>query len=387
VRFHEPAWGVLPLAAGALNFVTAAWVAVVFTQMLIIQPMLEDVVAHLPAGFEPEVRGVSFRRRAVAPLMVVFCFGMGLTAAFANLVGDGIWRFTLVACVSLPVVAIAYLMFLMISRSVLDPVSAVIDAADRVRRGDLATPVPVLSADELGTLAHRFNEMLNGLRERERLREDLLGRTEELRASRQRIVNAADAERRRMERDLHDGAQQRLVLLRLKLSMLERFMDTDADKAKAMRRELTEEIDCALVELRDLAHGIYPTALETEGLPAALRDALPRSALPVDLDAGEIGRYPAEIEAAVYFCCLEALQNAAKHAGQHARAAIHLEQQNGVLRFEVTDDGAGFDPGRASASAGIQNMADRIGALGGELHVDSTPGHGTKIAGTIPLET
>jgi signal transduction histidine kinase len=120
-------------------------------------------------------------------------------------------------------------------------------------------------------------------------------------------------------------------------------------------------------------------------LPAALKEAARRSALTAEVNCQALTRYPSRLEAAVYFCCLEALQNAAKHAGQRARATISLADQDGVLRFAVADDGAGFDIPSATASAGLQNMADRIGALGGELRVDSTPGRGTTVSGLVAL--
>jgi signal transduction histidine kinase len=135
--------------------------------------------------------------------------------------------------------------------------------------------------------------------------------------------------------------------------------------------------------LRDLAHGIYPPALESDGLRGALNEAARRAAAPVAVASEHVGRYRPELEAAVYFCCLEALQNAAKHAGERAQVRVWVREEGGELRFEVADDGAGFDAVAAAASYGLQNMRDRIGALGGELRVESSPRAGTVVAGRI----
>jgi signal transduction histidine kinase len=240
-----------------------------------------------------------------------------------------------------------------------------------------------------------FNEMVAGLRDREALRDhnarlvvDLQRQARELQSSRARIVAASDAARRQVERDLHDGAQQGLLLLRLKLEMAALENGAVSPAAAATFDALRSELDRALADLRDLAHGIYPTILEFDGVPAALREAARRAPVPtrVDCTAGT-GRYPTELEAAVYFCCVEALQNTAKHAGRGARAQITLAERDDVLHFEVSDDGRGFASYAASPTAGLQNMADRIGALGGILTIHSTPGNGTKIVATVSLIT
>jgi len=138
-------------------------------------------------------------------------------------------------------------------------------------------------------------------------------------------------------------------------------------------------------ELRELAHGIYPPLLMDQGLTAALRAAAGRSPLDVEIvDAGDSARYPADVEAAVYFCCLEALQNAAKYAGE-AHVTVHVREDEGKLVFDVADDGAGFDPSGRSSGAGFTNMNDRLGAIGGTLRVDAAPGEGTRVSGAIPL--
>jgi signal transduction histidine kinase len=215
--------------------------------------------------------------------------------------------------------------------------------------------------------------------------DELRRKAEELQASRARIVVAADAERRRIERDLHDGAQQRLVALAVKLRLARRLVDGDLDQARGMLDELREEVRDAVEELRSLAHGIYPPLLLDQGLAAALGSAAQRATIPTRVETGQVGRYPADLEAAAYFCCLEALQNAMKHAGPEATAVIRAWEEDGALRFTVTDDGAGFDPATNAGGTGFVNMADRLGAIGGTLRVESTPGGGTSVLGTLPL--
>jgi signal transduction histidine kinase len=205
----------------------------------------------------------------------------------------------------------------------------------------------------------------------------------ELRASRARIVAAADSERRRIERNLHDGAQQRLTALAIKLRLVSELAGQDGALATNLA-ELSGEVKDAARELRDLAHGIYPPLLAEQGLPAALAAAASRSTLPTTVDAAPLGRYPAEIEATVYFCCLEAIQNASRHAGEGATLTLRLRENAGTLTFDVVDDGRGFDARSRGLGAGFRNMADRLGALGGSLQVESAPQRGTTVSGTIP---
>ena len=209
---------------------------------------------------------------------------------------------------------------------------------------------------------------------------------DELRASRVRIVEAGDAQRRRIERDLHDGAQQHLVALAVNVRLARQLADRDPEQAKVMLDDLGSELQEAVQELRSLAHGIYPPLLAERGLPDALSAAANRAALPTSVNAEAVGRYSQLLEAAVYFCCLEALQNAGKHAGEGSEATVTLRQEEGALLFEVADDGAGFDPASgAGRGHGFVNMADRVGAIGGTLTVDSSPGAGTRISARIPL--
>ena len=171
----------------------------------------------------------------------------------------------------------------------------------------------------------------------------------------------------------------------MKLGLVERVVRTDTTAAESMVAEAKVEANDALENLRDLARGIYPPLLADQGLAAALRSQARKAAVPVEVEPDGIGRYPAETEAAVYFSCLEALQNVAKYA-EASSATVRLSQSNGSLTFEVADDGRGFDPGAAERGSGLQGMADRLAALGGTLTVRSAPGEGTTIAGVLPVE-
>ena len=209
------------------------------------------------------------------------------------------------------------------------------------------------------------------------------GLIEDLRASRQRLVTAQDEARRRLERNIHDGAQQDLVALAIKAQLAATAVREDPPQAGQILDEIKANAADALENLRDLARGIYPPLLADLGLPAALNAQASRSAVPVKVEADGIGRLPQETEAAVYFCCLEALQNTAKYA--HAtQAHICLQAQNGSLCFSVSDDGTGYDARHTPMGSGLRNMADRLAALGGQLEVRSAPGQGTTITGQLP---
>jgi signal transduction histidine kinase len=207
---------------------------------------------------------------------------------------------------------------------------------------------------------------------------------EELRASRQRIVAAQDERARALERNIHDGAQQQLVALAVKLRLAGTLAEKDPPKTAAMLEQLRAEAQDALENLRDLARGIYPPLLADQGLAAALGAQARKSPVPVSVDADGVGRYPQDVEAAVYFCVLEALQNIAKYSGA-STATLRLSASNGDLRFEATDDGAGFDAATTRYGTGLQGMADRLDAVGGSLVVRSSPGAGTSVVGRVPV--
>ena len=212
---------------------------------------------------------------------------------------------------------------------------------------------------------------------------ELRATIEDLRASRRRLVEAQDAERRKIERNLHDGAQQQLIALTIHLALLEESAD-DPAVVRELAPAVKDGVRAALDDLRDLARGIYPPVLADQGLVPALQAQARKVALPVEIDADGIGRYPQDAEAAVYFCTLEALQNITKYANA-SRATVGLSCSDGSLQFTVTDDGTGFDTATTRHGTGLQGMADRLAALGGALHVRSRPGEGTTLSGELPV--
>jgi signal transduction histidine kinase len=213
---------------------------------------------------------------------------------------------------------------------------------------------------------------------------ELLARLDDLQASRQRLVSAQDEERRRLERDLHDGAQQHLVGLKVKLHLASR--QAGETPLKQTLVSLQADADEAIEALRALAHGIYPPLLAELGLVGAIEAHARKAPIEVAIESAGIVRYSEATEAALYFCCLEALQNVTKYAGA-SRAVVRLAQSDGRLTLAVSDDGAGFDPAAAAIGAGLQNMSDRVEALGGVLRIVSAPGKGTTVTASLPLPT
>jgi signal transduction histidine kinase len=209
--------------------------------------------------------------------------------------------------------------------------------------------------------------------------------TGELEESRKRIARAADVERSRIERDLHDGAQQRLIGLRIKLTLAEELARADPVAGFAAVHDLGTELDLTLEELRSLAHGVYPSLLSDRGLVDALRGAMSELSLPVHMVTRGVRRQAPEIETAVYFTCLEAVQNVIKHGHGATGLWVSLSQDR-VLDFEVRDDGAGFEPPAGAFNGGLRNMRDRVEAVGGVLSIVSSPGHGASIRGSVPLQ-
>jgi signal transduction histidine kinase len=206
---------------------------------------------------------------------------------------------------------------------------------------------------------------------------------EDLRASRQRIVTAADQARRALERDLHDGAQQQLVALKISLGLARQAMAAASGDSEELLAQTERQADEALKDLRELAHGIYPPMLADHGLRAALEAQARKAAVAVTIETPGISRYPQDVEAAVYFCVLESLQNVAKYA-QAPTARVTLCQDSQHLTFTVADDGKGFDPATTPIGTGLQGITDRLAAVGGSIGVVSAPGHGTRITGQVP---
>jgi signal transduction histidine kinase len=204
----------------------------------------------------------------------------------------------------------------------------------------------------------------------------------EARDSRLRILAAGQDERRRIERDIHDGTQQRLVALRIHLSLASEQLD--GPDQRALVEQLGSEVDDAIDDLRRVASGVYPTLLTDHGVVVALRSVSRHTAIPVSIEARGLRRYPEPVELALYYSCLEGLQNAAKHAGPAATATVQLSEDDGTVRFNIEDDGVGFDLQSVERGAGLANIADRIAAVGGAVHIDSAIGAGTRVGGQIP---
>jgi PAS domain S-box-containing protein len=205
---------------------------------------------------------------------------------------------------------------------------------------------------------------------------------EDLRGSRARIVEAGGRERLRLERDLHDGAQNRLVAIQIKLGLARDQVGTGAVATRL--DEIIEDAEAAIDELRALGHGIYPNVLRTDGLGQALRSLARAAPVQLHVVADEVGRYAPTVEEAVFFCVREAIQNATKHAGADAHVALAIKRRDEGFEFEVADDGPGFDPREQSSAFGLASMRDRIAAIGGELEIRSAPGQGAHIRGIVP---
>ncbi|MEX0873591.1 MAG: histidine kinase [Actinomycetota bacterium] len=371
---NEGIRGTLSSLLGSTFLASGGMVLAYFLIELVVRPVVFDAASRLPRDFRPQARAIPFGAKVFGSLLGAswFACGLGLWIGsgdepLAELLAPGL----LVAGVTFVGVL---LMTLLITRALKRPMDDLIRMSRQAGTGDFRARAPVASADEQGELTASFNQMVGDL-----------GRVNDaLNVSRARIVAASDEARRKVERDLHDGAQQHLVLAQLKLGLLEREISDD-ERARKIANDLRGELERGLQELRELARGIYPATLESEGLPGALSEVAERSPMDMTTDFDSAGRYTRELETAVYFCCLEAIQNATKHAGDGAQATIRLRSEGGALRFELVDDGVGFDASSTSPDGGIQHMADRLGAVGGELKVRSAPGEGTTVSGSVPI--
>jgi signal transduction histidine kinase len=357
------------------------------------RPIVREIAAVLPNDDESPRGVMTLSVKALALIPAINFF----SAVVVGLVGKDdlapdLYLGHIVLLALAMSLTLSFGLTLLFRNSVLRRIEDLAGAMRSVDRGELDVYVAPLAGDELDDMGASFNDMVARLRDRESLREhnarlvvDLTQQAAELRDSRARLVKASDTARRQVERDLHDGAQQRLLVLGLKLAMARRNVQDDPLVTATQLDDLQHELDCAVRELRELAHGIYPAVLENEGLSVALDDAIQRAAITSELRCDTTTRYPSEIEAAVYFCCLEALQNAAKHAGPDATVNLTLTDHDDQLTVHLRDNGHGFDTSAAAPGSGLQNMTDRLGALGGTLSITSATGQGTSITGTIPL--
>ena len=243
--------------------------------------------------------------------------------------------------------------------------------------------------DRLGRESYRRHRIIAAQREQladlnGTLEARVAEQLEEIQRSRQRLVAAQDTERRRLERDLHDGAQQQVVALKLRLALAASIAEEHSTELAQSLKDLGKEAGDAVEALRNLAHGIYPPLLASSGLIPALRQQAGRLPLDIDVRPEELPRFGPEVEAAVYFCCLEALQNVAKHANA-GHVVVELAVDGGkLLEFRIEDDGVGFDTATTGPGHGLTNLSDRVAALGGTLDIDSRPGEGTTVRGRVP---
>lgn len=355
----------------------------VFLSNVILRPVLRDLSRALD-GPPPAATGIPLTKRLlyVVPGLSIATATLGATVSLTpgEDLGAVLSRMLVAAVVSALVAIPVTMLF---AKSVRDPIADLLEGTKRIKGADYSRPVPELSTDELGQLARSFNEAMEGLTERQRLARENISLLDEVRASRARIVAASDASRRRVERNLHDGAQQRLVALALDLRLHEEnARSMSADEVKSAFNQATQDVKEALAELRELARGLHPSVLTTDGLSYALDQLAGRAKLPVTVSA-TTERFQPEIESAAYFVAAEALANVAKYA--HAsQARVIARVADDRLVVEVADDGVGG--ATLGSGTGLAGLADRVAALDGKLRIDSPAGQGTTVTAQIPVD-
>jgi signal transduction histidine kinase len=311
-------------------------------------------------------------------LLIAFTW-IGLTDRQSGLAASALRITAVLAAV------VGLIVFVVAGRTITGPLERLQQAMRDVATGDLSVHVEVDEAGEIGHVQAGFNNMLSGLAalesDNERLQAELRDQLDEVRASRTRIVEAADAERARIERNLHDGAQQRLLALSFALRGIERKVADNPGLEGDVRVALSQ-LDTAMSELRELARGIHPAILDDEGLGPALGSLAERATVPTTVNAPLNGRLPAAVEVTAFFVVAESLANVAKYADA-SQATVEAIMDGVMLRVEVADDGrGGADPRNGS---GLRGLADRVAALGGELTIESPHRGGTRVHASIPV--
>ena len=391
------------LAAGSVAFILVVWKTVVPSRWLLLLALMVLMSAGIML-----VGLVPLRRGRVEPAVACLAVANWSISVAATAIATFAWPILLFAALLPAVVSVPYVSrralhrYLGVSLAVACSVAAlgvlqdvtgfsgetpgwVIDAVTITFVPAMAGLLVMLSLANRAHLQRLLDAALQANLELHRSEESLAAAVDELRASRARVVAATDEERRRIARDLHDGSQQRLAALGLNLSVVRELLKRSPDEAAEALTRLRSSVTEAQADLRALVHGIYPPALTEHGVVMALGSAASYGPNVVRLVADDVGRHPPDVEAAVYFCCTEALQNAAKHAGAEATVQVTIAaDEPGWLRFEVEDDGRGFDPATVQGGGGFVSMGDRVGALGGELQVTSGPGNGTLVRGAVP---
>ena len=375
-----PSLGVL-LALGGLGAMLLVSISSWAWYRLVMMPMLRDISERVGA----RVPGYSGPGLSTALLIAIpgLAYGVGVGAVIVaapshTASSTVIERFSVGFGLALPLLLpIA----LLLAHASVQPLGALIDASKRIEAADYTTHVPVLPGREFDALGETLNAAMDGLAERQRLTADNDALLEEVQASRARIVAAGDAERRRIERNIHDGAQQRLVALALELRMLEDEAAASSEpRLKELAHDAITNLKAALDELRELARGLHPAVLATDGIRPALEQVAARSSIPVHLDVSA-ERFAPVIESTAYFVACEALANVAKHA-RATSASVVISVHSGVLRLSVADDGVGgADMSRGSGLAGL---ADRLAAMSGTLLITSRS-TGTTLIAELPI--
>ena len=391
------------LTVGSVAFILVVWKTVVPSRWLLLLGLMV-----LVSGGVMLLGLVPLRRGRVEPAVACLAVANWSIAVAATAIATFAWPVLVFAALIPAVVSVPYVSrrslhrYLGVSLAVSCAVAAlgvlqdvtgfaadtpawVIDAVTITFVPAMAGLVVMLSLASRAHLQGLLDAALGANLELHRSEESLAAAVDDLRASRARVVAATDEERRRIARDLHDGSQQRLAALGLNLSVVRELLKRSPDEAAEALARLRGSVTEAQADLRALVHGIYPPALTEHGVVEALGSTASFGPNVIRLVAGDIGRHPPPVEAAVYFCCLEAMQNAAKHAGAEATVQVTIAMgEPGWLRFEVEDDGHGFDPATVQGGGGFVSMRDRVGALGGDVEVTSRLGHGTLVRGRVP---
>lgn len=356
------------------------WVSAVFVPFyeLYLRPLRLDIARHVPdlGNGSLEVRtSIGLKLLLAVPLISLLT---GLAVAIAATLDSREWRdLAVLAFATIGVTfALSGGMILLLTRALAAPINDLLDATTHVLAGDRSARAEVTSDDEIGDIGLSFNTMLDHIDDYTRQNEHLL---HEVRQSRARIIAASDAERIRVERKIHDGTQQRLVTLALKLRMLQE--SPGLDEALRVRVDAcAAELDGALDDLRELARGLHPSVLSTDGLRPALQHLASRSRLPVTIDVpGD--RWSIAVESTAYFVASEALANVVKYADASS-ATVRMTEDGEHLILEISDDGVGG--ATLGTGTGLAGLADRLEAVGGELTIDSPVGDGTVVRAVLP---
>lgn len=358
--------------AESLITVTAGFFFILIWEMAF-RPLLRDVDPLLPEGFAPRPHWLTLTRRsAIATTSVMLYTGLAVSGVVAGFEGLDARLWATVTGSIASAVTFGGLITALVSHSIFSRVSDMKAALVRLGAGDFDVRVALRLGDELDAAGQALNATAARLK-----REDAA-----LRESRARLTSVEHDERRRIERDLRVGVDHRLQSLAEQLALVADMVQ-DAPELSASCAEVRDSLEEARGEIKALANGIFPVLLVSDGLQDALEDAAERAGAPADIDVAGCDRLPHDIQAAIYFCCSEALQNVAKHAGPDARVQIRVLSRHGIVQFAVNDDGVGFAD--VDWGHGVANIRARLRALGGDVQISSVPGEGTSVTGWLTM--